>query len=306
MFRIFLIFVLLLFSSAAYSAETVNVYSRYSAGSVVTQNLVATLEALNKIQNKYEFRYSHVPGAEGETANISSIERARAGTKLLWMGAVSTFTYSRLENKNRKWNEDTDFIFLNGMSSGSGPAILVSKDFKGNLIDLINLINKKDTVYFATNSNTVTNVYLNNVFTKKYSFNEKAKILSYGNIHDISASVQRYEADYTVFSTADMPALKPLMFAAEERSPEWPDVPTGKEMGFPEFTHSAMNFFAVPKELKEFGDELLPYFKKLCGDESLAERIRARAYSAKPLCYDGAKIKTIIDTEYSRLLKNSM
>ena len=41
-----------------------------------------------------------------------------------------------------------------------------------------------------------------------------------------------------------MPALKPLMFASDERSPEYPDVPTGKEMGFPEFTHSAMNIFA--------------------------------------------------------------
>jgi tripartite-type tricarboxylate transporter receptor subunit TctC len=306
MFRIFLSLMLILFSSLAYAAETVNVYTRYSAGAVVAQNLTTILETLNKVQSKYEFRYSHVPGAEGETANVSSIERARAGTKLLWVGPVSTFTYSRLEMKNRKWNEDEDFIFLNGMISGSVPALLVSKDFKGNLVDLINQIGKKDKVYFSTAISGITHIYLNKLFTKKYSFEDKFKTLNYGNIHDIGASVQRNESDYTIFMTVDMPALKPLMVASEERLPEWPDVPTGKEMGFPEFTHSAISFFAVPKELKEFGEEIIPHLKKLCGDESLGQKIRARAYSPEPLCYDGSKIKSIIDTEYARLLKNSM
>ena len=305
MFR-FLTLIALLFPIASFAAESVNVYTRFSAASVVAQNLVATLEALNQKQNKYEFRYSHVPGAEGETANVASIERARSGTKLLWMGAVSTFTYSRLELKNRKWKEDEDFIFLTGMSSGPGPAILVSKDFKGNLIDLVNLINKKDVVYYATNSNSTSNIYLNSIFTKKYSFSDKSKTLSYGNIHDIAASVLRSEADYAIFTTTDMPALKPLMFASDERSSEYPDVPTGKEMGFPEFTHSSMNIFAVPKELKEFGQEILPMLKMLCDDEKLKEKIKARSYSPKPLCYDGPKIKSIIDAEYARLLKNSM
>jgi hypothetical protein len=284
-----------------YAKEVINVVTRYSHSSVVSQNLASVLEILNKKQSKYEFRYSHVPGAEGESANLLAIERARNDVKVLWFGAASTFTYSRLQFKNRKWNEEEDFVFLNGMASG-GAAVLVNQEFQGTIYDLLNSMSKKDKAFTGYNINTVASIHLNNVFKKHYGLETKVKdISSYGSVYDVINALVKNEIDYTVFGPSEIPTARPLLIAGEERLEKYPDVPTGREMGVPKFNQVSMSFFAVPKEMKLFGDEIDSLLKELCRDEELKAKILMRGYSPRPLCYDGAKIKSMIDKEYSEI-----
>lgn len=287
--------------SEVYAKEVINVVTRYSHSSVVSQNLASVIEILNKKQSKYEFRYSHVPGAEGESANLLAIERAKNDVKTLWFGAASTFTYSRLQFKNRKWNEEEDFIFLNGMASG-GAAVLVNQEFQGTIYDLLNFISKKDKAFTGYNISTASSIHLNNVFKKHYGLETKVKdISSYGNVYDVLNALVKNEIDYTVFGPSEMPTARPLLIAGEERLEKYPDVPTGKEMGISKFNQVSMSFFAVPKELKTFGEEVGPLLKELCRDDGLKATILSRGYSPRPLCYDGAKIKSMIDKEYSEI-----
>ena len=112
--------------SSASANETVELMTRFSTSSVIGQNILQLVNAMNRAQDKYEFKFASIPGAGGESAYAAGFEKAKSGSKIVFISSVSDFTFGKIEFPHRTWNEN-DLIFVSGLFR-SPAAVLVAKD----------------------------------------------------------------------------------------------------------------------------------------------------------------------------------
>ena len=281
-------------------AETVELTTRFSSSSVIGQNIFQLTNAMNRVQNKYDFKFASIPGAGGESAYAAGLEKSRVGTKIAFISSVSDFTFGKLEFPHRNWSEN-DLIFVSGLFK-SPAAILVSKDSPINTVEeLVASIRKKPVAYNATNVSSRSNVYLNDKFVSHYKL-DTVKPLKYGPVPDIVASVFRGEADYTVFSVVDMPTLKPLAIAADTRLETMPEIPTTKELGIAGMMINSMSFISVPIQFPGLAQDMVEIMEKVCKDKEFLDTVRARKYDVSNACMKGGDIRDIAEKEYKRII----
>lgn len=293
----------LLLSSATYAQEQVEVVTRFSAVSIVGQNIISLVGAMNETQNKYEFRFSSIPGAEGEAAYKSGFAKFGAGSKIIFISSVSDFTFGKLNNNaKREWSED-DLTFVSGLFN-SYPAVLVRNDSPFNTIEeLVAHLRSKPEAYISSNVNARGNLYLGQVFKNHYKL-DNLTTLRYGPIPDIMASVVRGESDLTIFSINDMPSLKPILIVSDKRSELFPDVPTTVEKGLPAMLVNSFSFITAPKQQTQLIADVRDIMAKLCKNDDFKKIILTRRYEVSNMCIGEEQIRMRVNTEFERIKEN--
>ena len=292
MFRLLLLF--LMIPTLTFAQPVVQVISRYDAH--VNGGIVASeyIRILNKIQDEYEFRLSIVPGAAGESADQKAVAIARQGQDVLVIGALSTWGLNGYTFPGTL-DRDNDIVPLIAVE-GFPNAILVDEKSPINTVEeLLAKIRTKETVYHATTAGAGMGTFHAQLFVEKFGINN-AKMITYRSSTDLIRGLIGGELDYAIYIASDIPGLKALATSASVRLPLYPNAKIGSEIGFPEFTHSSLTTFGVPKERKEFGQRILHYLSKVCeSDEikALIERTRAPRY----YCYNSNELKARIANE---------
>ena len=292
----------LMMTAFASARENVDVISRYSPATAVSQIMFQIIKKINASQGKYSFRYVHVPGANGESAAVTSLEQARAGKNVIWFGAVSTFTLSA-RDKNvvvvRNWTMD-DFTFISGVST-SNFAVLINPKSKINTVDeLVAHLRTRDKIFSGNTVSTISSPFLFKVFTEHYNLAQKSTFLEYKNVGDVVLAVMNGEIDFVIHNIADMKTLKPILLANRERIPIIPEVPAATEVGFDNFFVSTVSAIAVPGQNEELVRNMKDIVAQLCKDKEIEEDMHKRFYVSK-LCMSQEDIVNLINEEKKRL-----
>lgn len=295
-----LLFLLLLLPNLALAnpkaIEIVNRFDNHTMTSIVFNELI---QIMNNSQNEYEFRTTISPGAGGEIADKRAIALARNGQNVLVISGSSSWAFNRYVHGNT-FDRDNDLIPLIGVT-GVPFAIQVRPDSKINTVEeLVATVKSKQESFHATTTASATSKFFGDLFIKKYGLNTKQ--LSYRLSTDLLRGVLGGETDFVVYNYADSPGLKVLAVSSENRIPSMPNVPTGKEIGFPDFKYSTLVAFAVPKENKQFGENLLPMMQASCNSQQMKDFIAKTAMML--FCYDQTTVKNIIQGEIDLLSRH--
>lgn len=292
-YRILMIMGMMMTMNMANAQEQIEVVTRFSPASYMGRDIINATDALNKVQNKYQFRYSNIPGAGGEAAYALGLQKARSGTKILMVSSISDFTFGKIENgSKRNWDEN-DFVFAGGLFSFPA-AIFVRPDSPFSSVEeLVESIRNKKEAFVASNVNARTNIYLINQFKKHYKL-DNLTLLKYGPIGDILVSVTRGEADFTVFSMPDMPSLKPLATVSDKRLEAYSNIPTTKEKNIEGMFIESTTFFSIYKSQGDFAKEVKGYVESVCADET--------KFGKRIACFNENNIRTSIDNEYKMII----
>jgi tripartite-type tricarboxylate transporter receptor subunit TctC len=92
-----------------------------------------------------------------------------------------------------------------------------------------------------------------------------------------------------------------LVVANSSRPKAYPNVPTGKEIGFIEFDYSAFSLLAIPKSNQKLYDNILASFMKACNSENVRMLIEKRNNMA--LCMTNQQIVDALKKERDLLIK---
>ena len=229
---------LLLMCSAALAAEPkkVDIITRLGPTTAQYVYLTEFVRELNEIQDDYEYRVSVVPGAQGETAfkRFVSINEEEKRDAILYSSQV---TFSDPKYGNRM----NDFNYVTTLSMSVASLMIKDKSVT-NLEEFVKKIRTKDITYFGATVSSNTGAMLNEIFLKQYGLENKVKRINYANPQEILRAVLVGESDYTIFNPETMYAhLNMLVVANSSRPKAYPNVPTGKEIGFIEFDYSAFS-----------------------------------------------------------------
>jgi tripartite-type tricarboxylate transporter receptor subunit TctC len=299
---LYFIFSMFLMTSMASARENVDVVSRYSPATAVSQIMFQIISKMNSAQEKYLFRYVHIPGANGETAAATSLEYARSGKKVLWFGAVSTFTLGGLDKNiaaSRKWVME-DFSFISGVSTSTF-AILVSPNSGiTNVQELVERLRKRDKIFSGNTVSTNSSPFLYKIFTEHYQLSHKSTFIEYKNIGDVARAALQGEIDFVIHNIADMRSLNPILLANKERIIIMPEVPAAPEVNFDNFYVSTVSALAVPGKNTVLFNDVSNLVKKLCLDKEIEADMHKRFYVSK-LCMTQENVLNLINQEKNRL-----
>lgn len=288
----FMIMILMCFIPSISLANNIDIVTRYSATSSAGVFLINIANELNNIQTNYNFRINSVPGADGEAADQKALELGRLNSNVVLFSPSSSFTFNRLLVGNT-YDRDNDFIKIFAVSSAP-IAIQVNPTSKiNNISDLIEILKQKEVSYFSSTITSGSIMMFNRIFLQKYNLNT-VKNLKYRTPYDISRSVLIGESDYTIFNLSDI-TMKPILISSDSRLEEFPDVPTGKEIGFDDFNFTTLNMFSVPKEKKDIIPIILPLIENSCNNDKIQEIIKKSKYT--PVCSGNNLIEEKIKKE---------
>lgn len=285
-------------STTAYSKTTVEIISRYDAH--ITSAIVASevVSLMNSYQNTYEFRLTTLPGASGENADQRAIALARSGQNVLVFGSSSTYGFNRYQFGNT-FDRDRDLIPLIGLT-GTPIAIQVNPKKYSTFEQFIETIRKKPEAFHASTVSNSNTKFFDAIFRERYGLTN-VKQLSYRLSSDLIRSVLGDESDYAIYNYADSVGLKLLVVSTDERTEKFPEVPTGKEVGFSDFRFNTLNMFSVPKERLEFGEKLIPLMNKAC-DSKEVQALIEKTPTIK-FCYSGEQVRNKVREEISLIEK---
>lgn len=262
-------------------ANDIDIVTRYSVSSTVSRILLNLISEMNRTQSTYNFKFSHIPGAGGEIADQTALQYARSNKDVIIFSPTSSFTFNKILIGDT-YDRDNDFIRFFAVS-GAPLAIQVNpKNNIKNISDLVRTLKEKENSYFASTLSSGSLMMFNKIFLNKYNLN-KVKDLKYKVPSDIFRSVLINEADYTIFNISDI-NMKPILVSSDLRLKEFPDVPTGKEIGFNDFSFTSLNMFSVPKEKKNLIAIVLPLIKNACSNDEVQMNIEKMRYI--PYCTD--------------------
>jgi tripartite-type tricarboxylate transporter receptor subunit TctC len=257
------------FAHAQGKKEIVEIYNDYSVASSAARILQETIVVMNRLDNKYEYRASSVSGGQGEAAIAAGMAKVKAGSKILFYTGSTQFTFNRYIKEVQDvitYDKDRDFLFLHTLTSTQF-AVLVNQNAPfNNVDDLVKYIREtKNPVFFGRTTSAGTASVLGNIFLDQYNLRDKLKIVQYPKIADLNFAMQNKEVDFTIFPPPEFTQAKALLTSGSSRSQFTPDAPTGKEIGFNEFSLQGMTIFYVAKEQAKFGEEIYPMLANLCG-----------------------------------------
>jgi tripartite-type tricarboxylate transporter receptor subunit TctC len=300
MLKVLLVAVATLISSVAFAQkQQIEVISRFDAH--ITTAVVANelLRIVNKMQDQFEFRMSAVPGAGGEPADRRAITLARSGQPTLVLGSSSTWAFNRYVFGNT-FDRDKDIVPIIGMG-GIPFAVQVNPDLGIDTVDqLVDRIRNKKEAFHATTSASSASRLFADLFIDHYKLNN-VKHISYRLSSDMIRGVLGKEADFTIYNYADSAALKVIAVSSIDRSPLFPNAPTGKEIGFPDFRYNTIATLSTPKESLIHFAKIAPIFIDACKTVEM-KTIFDKAKMMQ-FCYNTEKSMTRINDEIQLLKK---
>jgi tripartite-type tricarboxylate transporter receptor subunit TctC len=287
---------LLMCSAALAETKKVDIVTRLGPTTAQYVYLNEFVRELNETQDEYEYRVSVVPGAQGETAfkRFVSINEEEKRDAILYSSQV---TFSDPKYGNRM----NDFNYVTTLSM-SVASLMIKDKTVTSLDEFVQKIRSKDVTYFGATVSSNTGAMLNEIFVKQFGLESKVKRINYANPQEILRAVLVGESDYTIFNPESMYAhLNMLVVANSSRPKAYPNVPTGKEIGFIEFDYSAFSLLAIPKSNQKLYDNILASFMKACNSENVRTLIEKRNNMA--LCMTNQQIVEALKKERNLLVK---
>lgn len=301
MLRIILILFTVIYSTVAFATQRIDIFSMFSTGgggNIIGLDLV---KRMNDAQSEYEFRLATVPGAGGDNAALRAIAAARAGQDvLIWQGSGS-YTFGKYASANpNAYDRDNDLVPIASFVGTQFHIMIDPNSETKTLSKLVESFKKKDVVYFGSTSTNPITPFLNVIFLKSNDL-KPTKDLTYRLPYDISKSVLSKESSYTIFPPSDVHGLKSVVSSGSVRSKNYPDVPTGKELGMPDFNFESTLLFAVPKEKRSFGIKFEKMLLQICNDPDFALLAKKIKYEVK--CMPSEPLKKSIKDQLDLIKK---
>jgi len=292
-----LLFLLLLIPNLVLAnPKVIEVVNRFDSHILTSMVFNEMIQIMNLSQNEYDFRVTVSPGAGGEIADKRAIALARNGQNVLVVSGSSSWAFNRYVYGNT-FDRDNDLIPLIGVT-GVPFAIQVNPESKINTVEeLVSSVKSKQNSFHATTTASATSKFFGDLFIKNYNLNTKQ--LSYRLSTDLVRGVLVGESDFVVYNYSDSPNLKILAVSTENRISSMLNIPTGKEIGFPEFKYTTLVTFAVPKENKQFGENLIELMQKTCNSNRMKVFIDKTPMLL--FCYDQETVKKVIQGEITLL-----
>lgn len=257
----------------------VDIYTPLPVVGTGGQIAVGLTKVLNSVQNEREYRLGVIVGAQGDVAMLRTHTEAQTGKNVIVFTGVSTFTFNGVENPNPGFDRQSDFILSTGIGKNT-LAIMVhpQSPFK-DLKDLVNHIkNKNGETFMASTLTSPASKMLNDIFMKQYGIPEnKVKVINYKTTPEIKFAIENKEADYSIFTIPEFDQLKFLAVSSPKRLSNFPNVPTGAEVGFKDFTLETILLFAVPKANGKFLETFEADMKKVCTSPDFEPIAKIRA-----------------------------
>ena len=294
MVKYIFVIISMLICGSAYSQQKIEVVTKVAITNVAGQFLNLYIEKLNEYQKEYEFRLMTIPGSAGEGAYNRVLQLKRA---ILFSN--QTFFSNPKTNENNRVN---NFEFLTTLNA-SYAAIMVNRDSDIKTVQqLVESIRRKDKSFYAGSINSSGGgPVLTKIFLNKYDIEDKVSIIFYKNVQDRVRAISINESDFMINNPAsanvgaENGTLRILVMASNSRLSAYPNVPTGAEVGMPEFNYAAINTFAILKSEKDFIKKLYPIFEKVCQDKDVQNLINSRNHT--PICEKNNYIINIIKEE---------
>jgi tripartite-type tricarboxylate transporter receptor subunit TctC len=287
---------LLMCSAALAEPKKVDIVTRLGPTTAHYVYLNEFVRELNETQDEYEYRVSVVPGAQGETAfkRFVSINEEEKRDAILYSSQV---TFSDPKYGNRM----NDFNYVTTLSM-SVASLMIKDKTVTSLDEFVQKIRSKDVTYFGATVSSNTGAMLNEIFVKQFGLESKVKRINYANPQEILRAVLVGESDYTIFNPESIYAhLNMLVVANSSRPKAYPNVPTGKEIGFIEFDYSSFSLLAIPKSNQKLYDNILASFMKACNSENVRTLIEKR--NSMALCMTNQQIVEALKKERNLLVK---
>lgn len=234
---------------------------------------------LNSVQSEREYRFSTMPGAQGDTAALRVLSLANAGQPAVLFNGITTFTSNRLSKTTEKdvFDRDNDFIMSYGIGKNA-LAVMVSPDSDIKTInDLVTKIRSKEITYSASTLTAPAASMMNDVFTQHFKIKDKVKQINYKSPSEIILAISNKEVDYTVFTVPDMTNLKALMVSSDQRLETFPNAPTGTEIGVNDFNLNVILLYAIPKNEDALAKVFESDMKKACAAPEFDKVSKLRA-----------------------------
>ena len=261
-FKIAALFLALTSSAVAQEKTIVDIYTSLPVSGSGGQIAVGITKALNVVQNQREYKLGVIQGAQGDTSALRAIVDATQGKNVILYNGLSMFTFNRIANPTPGFDRDKDFITSVGIGKNHYAIMVDSSSDVKTLEQLVAKIKSKPETFMAATLTSPGAIMLNEMFVKKFGLNVKQ--INYKTPAEILLAVQNKEVDYTLFTVPDMQQLRALAVSSQERLKTFPDAPTARELGFPEFETSSILLFAIPKDngrlLTVFEEDM----KKVC------------------------------------------
>lgn len=274
---------IMMIGSQVTAKEKINVFSRFDFH--VTSAMVARtlLQEVEKNSN-YEFKISVVPGSGGESADRRLYEESKleGGDKSVVIGASSSWSRNYFMHGNSIPRDN--LIPLIG-HSGAPFAIHVPKTSKINsLKELVQHIKESPKAFHGTTTANSTSKFFEQLFRDKYNLTN-VKQLAYRKSSQLLMALQGNEVTFAFYITADSrDATKMIVISTEERLAKYPNLKTGREVGFDEFNFTTLSTLATFSKNKEFINDLSSKLVETCKNNPNIKKLFEMGRSFK-YCY---------------------
>ena len=272
MLRKLLLICFSLVAFGAYAEERINVYTRFPVSDPTAFVTATLLTELNKkLDEKYDFRLGTIPGSGGEAADGKALAEAKSGINVIVSGSISNFTLNPIIY-NSTIDRDADFIPIELMALVPN-AIMVSPDLKVDSLDqFIKYAKEKKEVFNGATVQAVSPKLLDAIFRRQYDINN-VKMIQYKTPGEITKSVLIGEVDYSIQNPIDTPGLKLLAISLPNRNSQYPNVPTGLELGIKDFNYASSLLLYAPKANAKFIDEIRKSVHEACASDAVRDVI---------------------------------
>ena len=300
-FKIAALFLALTSSAIAQEKTIIDIYTSLPVSGSGGQIAVGMTKALNSVQNEREYRLGVIQGAQGDTSALRALVDAGQGKNVILYNGLSMFTFNRIANPSPGFDREKDFV--TSMSIGKNHyAIMVSKDSDVKTLEqLVAKLKSKPESFMAATLTSPGAIMLNDMFVKKFGLNVKQ--INYKTPAEILLAVQNKEVDYTVFTVPDMQQLRALAVSSQQRLQTFPEAPTARELGFPEFETSSILVFAVPRASGKLLSTFENDMKKACVSPEFEPVSKLRSPYLS-YCLNSKETSEIVSKENDLINKN--
>jgi tripartite-type tricarboxylate transporter receptor subunit TctC len=204
------------------------------------------------------------------------------------------YTFNRIANPTPGFDREKDFVTSIGIGKNHY-AIMVNKDSDVKTLEqLITKIKSKPESFMAATLTSPGAIMLNEMFVKKFNLNVKQ--INYKTPAEILLAVQNKEVDYTLFTVPDMQQLRALAVSSAQRLETFPEAPTARELGFPEFETSSILLFSVPRDNGRFLTTFETDMMKVCKSPEFEPVAKLRSPYLS-YCLTAKEAKEVVDAE---------
>jgi hypothetical protein len=304
MFRVIIIMFGILMTSVVSAKETIPVYTKFTLTNSGGRLVLDFTRIMTALDDKYEYKYSVIPGAEGESAIARSYADAKDNRKVLLFTANAEFTLNRFNNA-RGYDKSKDFVFIQSVQSTIFSVMTPKRNGAKSIEELIARIkNSKEKLFYGVSSSSAIGISLTDNFIKQYGIGDNLKPLNFATVPDIAQSAIAGEYEFVLFDPTSLPdqEFNILMTASRERHPYYLQVPTATEEGLKKLFVQTTSFLATPnKNDKEFIEHVKNVAKKACNSEEMVDLLIK--YKRTPKCLSSDVLKDYLDEEYETYFK---